>query len=94
MAKALRADLAHRLEDILNIGKSIAGDLRSIGIHAPAGLKEMNPYHAYELLCVSTGVRHDPCVLDTFLAAHDFMNGGTPKPWWEFTPKRKSLTGK
>jgi DNA transformation protein len=29
-------------------------------------------------------------VLDTFLAAKDFMNGGTSQPWWHFTPLRKA----
>jgi DNA transformation protein len=30
-------------------------------------------------------------VANTFLAAVDFMNGGSAKPWWAFTAKRKKL---
>lgn len=36
------------------------------------------------------GQRHDLCVLDTFLAAKDFMNGGPAQPWWHFTPLRNA----
>ena len=39
------------------------------------------------------GRLHDPCVLDTFMAAHDFMNGGFAQPWWHFTEQRKKLLG-
>ena len=41
------------------------------------------------LSCVATATRQDPCVLDTFLAVVDFMNGHPPRAWWEFTPERK-----
>jgi hypothetical protein len=37
-----------------------------------------------------TGVRNDPCMADTSMAAVDFMNGGSPKSWWSFTAKRKA----
>lgn len=80
-----------KLEDIPNIGKSIAEDLRLIGIKTPKQLKDKNAFQLYEKLNKNTGVKHDPCVLDTFMAAIDFMNGGKPKKWWEFTPTRKKL---
>jgi hypothetical protein len=28
-------------------------------------------------------------VLDTFLAATDFMRGAPPRPWWDYTAQRK-----
>jgi hypothetical protein len=34
-------------------------------------------------------VRHDPCVIDTFLSAVRFMEGAPPQPWWHCTPERK-----
>jgi hypothetical protein len=90
MSKAAHASQAKVLTDIPNIGKSIAQDLRGLGIHTPAAVASMNPVATYEALRTPMGVRHDPCVLDTFLAAKDFMNGGPAQPWWNFTPLRKA----
>lgn len=89
--KASSAQDALRLEDIPNIGRSIAGDLRSIGILKPMDLKGKDGLELYLKLNQRTGCRHDPCVADTFLAAVDFMNGGTSQPWWNFTATRKKL---
>ena len=36
-----------------------------------------------------TGDRHDPCVIDVFIAAVRFMAGEPSKPWWKYTPERK-----
>jgi hypothetical protein len=32
-------------------------------------------------------------VLDTFMAATDFMGGAAPAPWWSYTAQRKALFG-
>ena len=77
------------LTDIPNIGKSIAGDLRGLCINTPAEVAAMDPLAMYEALRTPMGARHDPCVLDTFLAAKVFMNGGPALPWWHFTPIHK-----
>lgn len=89
--KAKTAADATSLEEIPNIGKSIAQDLRNIGINTPAQLKNKNPLALYRKLEETMGERHDPCVADTLMAAVDFMNGAKAKPWWKFTQKRKSL---
>jgi hypothetical protein len=34
-------------------------------------------------------MRHDPCVLDTFIAAVRYMEGAPNTPWWHYTPERK-----
>ena len=47
----------------------------------------------YQKLNAATGARNDPCVLDTFMAAVDFMNGAAPAPWWAYTAQRKVLYG-
>jgi DNA transformation protein len=91
MPKALHAEQARTLTDIPNIGKSLATDLRNLGITTPLQVRDMDPLAAYEKLRDPMGERHDPCVLDTFLAAHDFMNGGPSQPWWNFTARRKAL---
>lgn len=89
--KATRSSEAIRLEDIPNIGKSLAEDLRTIGIRFPSQLVGQDGMRLYHKLNRRSATRHDPCVADTFLAAVDFMNGGKPKPWWAFTAQRKLL---
>ena len=78
-----------RLEQIPNIGPAIAADLRQLGITVPAELIGRDAYAMYEDLCRLTGQRHDPCVLDTFIAAVRFMEGEPKKPWWKYTAERK-----
>ena len=87
IAKRIR-DVA-RLEDVPNVGPSIAGDLRLLGVAAPADLPGKDPFALYDDLCRKTGVRHDPCVLDTFIAAVRYMEGASKRPWWKYTAERK-----
>ncbi|BBO76098.1 hypothetical protein DSCW_35150 [Desulfosarcina widdelii] len=82
-----------RLIDLPNIGKAIAKDLQSIGIDHPKKLIGKNPFALYDELCTISGKRHDPCVLDVFMSAVHFMEGGAPRPWWAFTDKRKKHMG-
>ena len=88
MAKPSRAAIT-RLEDLPNIGKAVAADLRGIGIRTPAQLGGKDPYALYAKLNRVTGARHDPCVLDTFIAVVRFVDGGPSRPWWAFTAERK-----
>jgi hypothetical protein len=78
-----------RLQDIPNVGTAIAGDLRRLGITLPAELPGRDPYAMYDDLCRITGQRHDPCLLDTFIAAVRFVEGESKKPWWKYTAERK-----
>jgi hypothetical protein len=78
-----------RLEDIPNVGKAIAADLRYLGVETPGALAGKDPYALYDTLCERTGVRHDPCLLDTFIAAVRYVEGGPKVPWWAFTAERK-----
>ena len=88
VAKAARTATT-RLEDLPNVGKAVAADLREIGIRAPAQLRGKDPYALYAKLNRVTSVRHDPCLLDTFIAVVRFVEGGPPRPWWAFTAERK-----
>ncbi|HMF11667.1 MAG TPA: helix-hairpin-helix domain-containing protein [Gemmataceae bacterium] len=83
-----RPDVA-RLQDIPNVGTAIAGDLRRLRITLPAELPGRDPYAMYDDLCRITGQRHDPCLLDTFIAAVRYMEGEPKKPWWKYTAERK-----
>ena len=78
-----------RLEDIPNVGPAVTADLRRMGITSPGELAGRDPYAMYDDLCRITGQRHDPCLLDTFIAAVRYMEGGPKKPWWNFTAERK-----
>jgi Pathogenicity locus len=81
------------LEQLPNIGPALAADLRLIGIRSPRDLRGRDPFVLYQALCAATGQRQDPCVLDTFMAATDFMRGAEPAPWWAYTAQRKALYG-
>jgi hypothetical protein len=87
--KATTPTAAKTLTDIPNIGKQIAEDLRALGFEAPSQLAGQDPYALYDRLNAMTGIRHDPCLLDTFIAAVRFMDGEPPRPWWTYTPERK-----
>lgn len=89
--KAKSSNEATELKQIPNVGKAVIRDLRVLGITKPAQLKGKDGLSLYTRLNELTGVRHDPCSADVFMAAVDFMNGGKPKPWWVFTKKRKQL---
>ncbi len=91
--KAATAAECETLEQLPNIGPALAADLRLIGIHAPAQLRGRDAFVLYQTLCDVTGTRQDPCVLDTFMAATDFMAGAAPAPWWAYTAQRKALFG-
>ena len=89
--KAKRASDATELTQIPNVGEAVVNDLHLLGITKPQQLKGKNGLSLYKKLNDLTGIRHDPCSADVFLAATDFMNGGKAKPWWNFTAKRKQL---
>jgi hypothetical protein len=91
--KAAHADECQTLEQLPNVGPAMAGDLRLLGLASPADLRGRDPYTLYRTLERLTGERQDPCVLDTFMAIVDFMNGAQPQPWWAYTSERKRLHG-
>lgn len=89
MRKARHAAEARRLQDIPNVGPSIAGDLRALGIDAPRQLVGQDPYALYARMTALSGVAHDPCLCDCFIAAVRFMEGAPPRPWWHYTAERR-----
>lgn len=91
--KARDAADCETLEQLPNIGPAIAADLRSIGVLHPRELAARDAFVLYQQLCAKTGKRQDPCVLDTFMAATDFMRGAPPQPWWVYTRQRKAVYG-
>ena len=89
--KAVKTRDVARMQDIPNVGPSIAADLRQLGITSPDKLRGRDPYRMYDELCRITGQRLDPCLLDTFIAAVRYMEGAPAKPWWKYTAERKRV---
>ena len=78
-----------QLEELPNIGKAMAEDLRLLGIDQPQKLIGKDPFDLHRQLCQKSGRLHDPCVIDVFMSVIHFMEGGEPLPWWSFTKERK-----
>jgi len=89
-SKVVRENI-RKLTDLPNIGKASAADLELLGIVKPSDLVGQDPYKMYERLCIKTGVRHDPCVIDVFISVTSFINGDEPKVWWDYTAQRKKV---
>jgi hypothetical protein len=91
--KATQAAECDTFEQLPNVGVAMAADLRALGLVHPRELAHRDPFVLYQALCIHTGKRQDPCVLDTFMAITDFMRGAAPAPWWRYTAQRKLLYG-
>lgn len=89
--KARVAKDVTRFQDIPNIGSAMISDFKLLDLKQPIDLKGKDPLMLYNKLCTLTGTRHDPCVLDTFMAAINFMNGAPARAWWEYTAERKKI---
>ena len=87
----MTVDDCAELEDLPNVGPATAADFRLLGITRPRQLKGKDPFRLYEQLCARTGVRHDPCVIDVFIAVTRFVGGEPARPWWHYTAERKRL---
>ncbi len=85
--------MSKELRKLANIGPAMVRDFARLGITEPAQLAGRDAVELYERLCELDGVRHDPCVLDTFMSAVDQADGAPPRPWWTYTPERKRLFG-
>lgn len=84
----LRAVKKH-FQTLVNIGPATAQDLIDLGFRQLEELGEQDPLEMYKRLCSLTGVRHDPCVLDVFMATVHNVRTGERRVWWEFTSERK-----
>ena len=81
--------------DLLNIpgvGKSIAEDLRNIGIQKVADLKGKDPEKLYEMSNRYEGIIQDRCLLYVFREAVYFAENKKPDPellkWWNWKDKK------
>lgn len=83
-------DNLRRLTDLPNIGKAGEEDLHVLGINKPEDLIGRCPYEMHTQLCLKTGIKHDPCVIDVFISITRFMSGDDPQRWWAYTADRKA----
>jgi len=83
----------NNLQDIPNVGKATEKMLNDLKIIKPNQLIGKDPYNMYNELCNTTNKKYDPCVIDVFISAIRFMEGGSPKKWWGFTEERKMKMG-
>ncbi len=81
------------LETIPGVGKSIAGDLRDLGIMQVSDLKRKDPLKLYNDLSTRRGKRQDPCVLYVFRCAVYYAEKEIHEPellkWWNWKEDRK-----
>ncbi|HJP81282.1 MAG TPA: helix-hairpin-helix domain-containing protein [Candidatus Saccharimonadales bacterium] len=80
------------LQQIPGVGKSIAADLRSLGIRKLSDLKDKDPEVLYERLMVKVGAHVDRCVLYVFREAVYYASHTTHDPeklkWWNWKDKK------
>ena len=89
--KSKPAAQVRNLEDLPNIGRSIANDLRGLGIANPEALSRCQPMEVYNSLAGPMGKRHDPCVFYTLLAVDHLFKTAEALPWWNFTDEGKRI---
>lgn len=87
--KAKTSAHVSKFQDIPNIGPAMVRDFQILGLTKPKDLIRKDPFQLYKQMCIISGKRHDPCVLDTYIAAIDFMNGAPPRPWFFYTKGRR-----
>ena len=84
----------HHLLDVPSIGPRAQDDLHLLGITSVDALAASDPDDLFVRLEAATGLRQDPCVLDSFRCAIYAVTTPTPDParlqWWWWSWARKS----
>ena len=79
------------LQTIPGVGKSIAQDLRNIGIHSVKDLRGKDPEKLYDRSNRFAGVKQDRCLLYVFRCGVYFAETKQPKAnllkWWNWSDK-------
>jgi hypothetical protein len=82
------------LADLDGIGPAMLADFRKLEVPDVAALARQDPGLLYQRLCRMTGVRQDPCVLDTFCCAvaqaRDPALPAAQRKWWWWSRRRKA----
>jgi nucleotidyltransferase/DNA polymerase involved in DNA repair len=84
------------LTDIPGVGKSIAEDLRNIGIHRVEDLRGIDPQRLFDLSNAHAGVVQDRCLLYVFRCAVYFAETPLKEQypeklkWWNWKDGNKN----
>ncbi len=77
------------LTSIPGVGKSIAEDLRRIGVDRPSCLKNRDAEKLYAKQCRVDGIQHDRCLLYVYRCAVYFASHKKHDPqklkWWNWS---------
>ena len=83
--------ISGKLEQIPGVGKSIAQDMRSIGIRSVGQLKGKNPQKLYQKLCDFKAAPVDRCMLYVLRCAVYYASNAEHDPdllkWWNWKDK-------
>lgn len=86
-----------KLREIAGVGPAIERDLNALGVKTVADLSRREGDELHADLCRLTGVRQDPCVLDTFRCAvaqaRDPFLPRDQRNWWWWSRRRKQNGG-
>jgi hypothetical protein len=82
---------ASDLTSLMNVGPAVARYLALADVTRIDHLAGRDAMELFETICKHGQQRYDPCLLDTIMSAVDQANGNPPRPWWTYTPTRKSL---
>jgi len=80
------------LQIIPGVDKSIAEDLRNIGIYSVSDLKDKDPEKLHEMTNCFEGAVQDRCLLYVYREAVYFAENKNPDPkklkWWNWKDKK------
>src|SRR5689334_11125497 len=81
-----------QLKDLRGIGPKMLQDFAQLGVTSVHQLKSTDAQNLYDRMCRISGVRQDPCVLDTYRCAiEQARNPRLPdeqKDWWYWSRLR------
>jgi len=77
------------LQTVPGVGKSIAEDLRAIGVVRVSMLRDRDPEKLYRAMCKQQGKKIDRCMLYVMRCAVYYVSRKTHKPglllWWNWS---------
>lgn len=82
------------LRELRGVGRAMMADFELLGIRSVEQLARQDGTRLYERLCRETGIRQDPCVLDTLRCAvaqaRDPNLPAEQRDWWWWSRRRKA----
>ena len=82
--------MTSQLTAIPNVGPAVARKLERLEVTGVCGASGPRLAGGSSRgVCLLEGRRLDPCLLDTFVVAVDYADGGPARHWWEYSRERK-----